>query len=330
MKNNKLLPAVKRVDGTTSMMADVIVALSPALIWGVAAFGVRALIVVLISVVSAVAAEALMRLILRRKQRFTDLYAVVAGMIIGLAMPAAVPYWVPAVGGAAASVIKQIFGGGRCPFNATVAANSLICIILPREMTLYTTSFEWLPLSNNIDVTPLKTPLELLAAGAIPNQTTMELALGKGVAHIGQLSALLLIAGGLYLLYRHVISWHIPFAFIATAATLFGFFPNSVDATGYVFGEILSGSLIFAAVFAATDFSGAPVNNYGKLAYGIACGALTVGLRYFAGISDGALTAVLIMSLLSRPIDILFSSFTFGQRDKKKNAALAKKMQKGE
>ncbi len=312
--------------GTTSMMLDVIVALSPVLIWGVVAFGLRALAVVLIASASAVVAEALMRLILRRKLRFTDLGAIVSGMLLGLTLPASVPFWIPAAGGAAASVLKQAFGGGRCPFNSVAAAHVILHLAVAPAMTYFTAPFEWLPITNVVSAAPFRTALEIIAGGAMPSQSVLELFLGKGGGAIGEISAVFIILGGLYLLYRRVISWHIPVAFVGAAALLFGFLPQSVDVTGYLFGELLSGGIALAAVFAATDFSATPVTVPARLIFGAACGALTVGLRFYTGSCDGAFTALFAVSLFARPLDMIFSGSRFGSAYKKKNAALLSKL----
>lgn len=326
MNNEKLISA-RGVVGTTSIMLDVIVALAPVLIWGVVAFGLRALIVVLIASASAVVAEALMRLILRRKMRFTDLGAIVSGMLLGLTLPASVPFWIPALGGAAASVLRQIFGGGRCPFNSVAASHVILHLVSATAMGYFTAPFEWLPITNVVSAAPFRTPLEIIAGGAMPSQSILELFLGKGGGAIGEISAVFIILGALYLMYRRVISWHVPVAFIGTAALLFGFLPQSVDVTGYIFGELLSGGIALAAVFAATDFSATPVTAPAKLIFGAACGALTVAIRFYTGSYDGAFAALLAASFLARPLDMLFSSSRFGSAHKKKNAALVAKLE---
>lgn len=325
MNNEKLISA-RSVVGTTSIMLDVIIALVPVLIWGTFAFGLRALIVVLIASASAVAAEALMRLILRRKLRFTDLGAIASGMLLGLTLPASVPFWIPAVGGAAASVLKQAFGGGRCPFNSVAAAHVILHLAFSSVMGYFTAPFEALPIVNVISAPVFKTPLEIISNGAMPSQSEFELLLGKGGGAIGEISAAFILLGGLYLLYRRVISWHVPVAFIATAALLFGFLPQSVDVTGYLFGELLSGGIALAAIFAATDFSATPVTHSAKLIFGAVGGALTFVIRFYMGSADGAFVALFAASLLVRPLDMLFSGSYFGSAHKKKNAALVEKL----
>jgi electron transport complex protein RnfD len=326
MNNGKVI-AARALTNSTAIMLDVAVALVPVIIWGVASFGMRALAVVLIASASAAAAEALMRLILRRKQRFTDLGALVSGMILGLTLPASVPFWIPALGGATASLLKQAFGGGRCPFNSIAAAHVVLHFVAAPAMNFFTEPFKWLPMSNNVSADAFKTPIEIIADGAMPSQTTLELLLGEGGGAIGETAAMFIILGALYMIYRRVISWHIPVTFIGAAALLFGFLPQSVDVTGYLFCEMLTGGIILAAVFAATDFSGAPVTVPAKLIFGAACGALTAALRFYVVGCDGAFVAVFAVSLLSRPLDMLFSRSHFGSSSKKKNAALLKKLE---
>ena len=328
MNNVKLLTA-RELSSTTALMLDVVIAISPVLIWGVVAFGMRALIVVLIASAAAAASEALLRLILRRKQRFIDLSAIISGMILALTLPASAPYWIPALGGALASVLKQAFGGGRCPFNSTAAAHVVLHIVAAPAMRYFTEPFNWLPVDGSVSVEPFKTPIEIIAEGAMPSQNMLELWLGKGGGAIGEVSAVFIILGALYLLYRRVITWHIPVTFIGVTALLFGFFPQSVDVTGYLFGELITGGIIFSAVFAAVDFGGTPISVPAKIIFGAVCGALTVLIRFYGGSHDGAFAAVFAVSLAARPLDALFSSLRFGSSHKKKNAALLAKIKTG-
>ncbi len=326
MNNGRFLTA-RELGSTTTLMLDVVVALIPVLIWGVVAFGLRALLVVLIASACAAASEALIRLILRKKQRFIDLSAIVSGMILALTLPASVPYWVPALGGALASVLKQVFGGGRCPFNSTAAAHVVLHIVAAPAMGYFTAPFEWLPIGGSVSAQTFKTPIEIIADGAMPSQNALELLLGKGGGAIGEVSAVFIILGALYLLYRRVITWHIPVTFIGTAAILLGFFPQSVDVTGYLFVELMTGGIIFSAVFAAVDFGGTPISVISKMIFGAACGLLTVLMRFYGGGYDGAFAAVFVMSLVARPLDVLFSYLRFGSSYKKKNAALLAKLE---
>ena len=325
-------PHIKHTDTTRSIMLDVIIALLPALGWGVYVFGPRALVVVLISVASSVLFEYLVRLILHRPCTVGDLSSVVTGLLLGLNLPSAVSYWIPIVGAFfAIVVVKQLYGGigknflnpalaGRAFLLASYAAVMSGAYLVPRA------------LRGTIDAATMATPLSFLYdTGAMPEYFSfVDLLIGKVPGCIGEISALALILGGLYLIARKVISWRIPVSFVGAVAVLcliFGY--EGYGRVDWMLYNVLSGGLMLGAIFMATDYATSPVTLNGQLLFGAGCGALTVLIRYFGGFPEGVSYAILIMNLCSWAIDKAFRRHQFGvTKEDIKAAKQAKKAAK--
>mgnify|MGYP004648262621 CR=1 FL=1 len=323
-------PHIKRTDTTRSIMLDVIIALVPALLWGVYVFGPRALVVVLISVASAVLFEYLVRLILHRSVTVGDLSAVVTGLLLGLNLPSAVSYWIPVVGSFfAIVVVKQLFGGiGKNFLNPALAGRAFL-FAWPEQMTTFTAPFhrlDWRVFSfaGKADAIAEATPLAAYKAGELPSTTTLDLFLGRCAGSIGEVSAVLLIVGGIYLICRRVITWHIPVAYIGTVALLTFIFPKTNPAASFMLGELVSGGLMLGAVFMATDYTTSPVTPVGRLIFGFGCGCVTVLIRYFGGYNEGVSFAILMMNMLVYYIDRFTAPRVFGTERKKSRRAGAK------
>ena len=317
-------PHIKRTDTTRSIMLDVIIALLPALCWGVYVFGPRALVVVLISVASSVLFEYLVRLILRRPVTVGDLSAVVTGLLLGLNLPSAVSYWIPVVGAFfAIVVVKQLFGGiGKNFLNPALAGRAFL-FAWPEQMTTFPAPFErldWRVFSyvGKADAIAEATPLAAYKAGATPATSTVDLFLGKCAGSIGEISALLLIVGGIYLICRRIITWHIPVAYIGTVALLTFIFPKTDSRISFMLGELVAGGLILGAIFMATDYTTSPVTPTGRLIFGAGCGCVTVLIRYFGGYNEGVSFAILMMNMLVYYIDRFTAPRVFGTERKKK------------
>lgn len=310
-------PHIKHADTTRLIMLDVIIALIPALIWGVICFGLRALAVVLLCVGSAVLFEFLIQKALRRRVTVGDLSAVVTGLLLGLCLPASVPYYMPVVGSFfAIVVVKQLFGGlGKNFMNPALAARVFL-FAWPAAMTGFTEPFARLGLfasKSAVDAVSVATPLAALKDGALPEVAWVDLITGKCGGSIGEVSSVLLIIGGLYLLARKVISWHVPVSYIGTVALLLAIFPQNTDTTAFVLSHIFSGGLILGAVFMATDYVTSPVTAKGRIIFGIGCGLITVLIRYFGAYAEGVSYAVLIMNTLVYYLDRFTKPKTFGR-----------------
>ena len=316
-------PHIKHTDTTRSIMLDVIIALLPALGWGVYVFGPRALVVVLISVASSVLFEYLVRLILRRPCTVGDLSSVVTGLLLGLNLPSAVSYWIPIIGAFfAIVVVKQLFGGiGKNFLNPALAGRAFL-FAWPEEMTSFPAPFERLDwrvfsFAGSSDAIAQATPLAAYKTGAVPDVSTLDLFLGRCAGSIGEISSVLLIAGGIYLLCRKVITWHIPAAYIGTVALLTLIFPKTEVAFSFMLGELVSGGLMLGAIFMATDYTTSPVTAKGRLIFGVGCGCVTVFIRYFGGYNEGVSFAILMMNMLVYYIDRFTAPRVFGTKPRR-------------
>ncbi len=304
-------PHIRRLDTVRSMMLDVIIALLPALVWGVIAFGVRALIVVLISAVSSVAFEAIYQLIAKKPVRITDLSALVSGLMLGLMLPSGVSFWVPVVGSAfSIIVVKQFFGGlGKNIVNPAIAARVFLMLCWPAEMVKY--------VDKAGDLVSSATPLVSLKAGVTPSESIFNVIVGNTAGAIGEVSGIALCAGFIYLLFRRVVSWQIPVTFIGTVMLISILAPITGETSATAF-QIASGSLFFAAFFAAGDTTTIPVTRGGKLIFGVGCGLVTVFIRYFGAYPDGTAFAILLMNLLVPLFEAWTRPHRFGGSNEKK------------
>lgn len=300
-------PHIKSPTTSKSLMLDVVIALLPATLWGIYVFGVRALSVTLISMISAIVFEGLYQWIMKKPITVLDFSACLTGLLVGLNMPANVPFYVPVIGSFfAIVVVKQLFGGlGKNFMNPALTARAFLMLAWPNAMTAS-------PMPFDIDTVASATPMQILKTGALPEGGIYDLLLGIKSGCIGEISALLLLAGGLYLIVRRVITWHIPVAYIGTVALLTFIFPQNADAMGFMLSELFSGGLMLGAIFMATDYVTSPITGVGRLIYGVGCGLITVFIRYFGGYAEGVTFAILIMNTLVWYIDMLTKPRVFG------------------
>lgn len=293
---------------TARIMRKVIVALLPAAIWGVYAFGLRAGVILLLATVSAVLFEYAAQKILRRPVTVSDCSAAVTGLLIGMNVTPTAPLWLPLVGSFfAIVVVKQLFGGiGKNIVNPALAAR-VFMFAWPQSMGAFSKFGERISsLAINYEMTDAvssATPLASLKTGALPKDTVFDMFLGNTAGCIGEVSALLLIIGGVYLLLSKVITWHIPVAYIGTVALLTVIFPQAEPRLSFMLCEITAGGLMLGAIFMATDYATSPVTPTGRLIYGAGCGLIAVFIRYFGGYPEGVSFSILIMNLLVWYID---------------------------
>lgn len=297
-----LSPHIHSSNSTQKTMLDVIIALVPASIAAVILFGVPALIVIAVCVVSAVAGEALFNLAVKKEQTVGDLSAVVTGLILALNLPANVPLWQAAVGSLFAIVIvKGIFGGlGKNIVNPAIAARVFMLIAFG-SMTAAV-------FPEGMDSASGATPLSDLANDQTVN--LMDLFLGKCGGALGETCALALLIGGIYLIVRKVITWHIPVAFIGTTFL----FTLAVEGGNLetTLAWVLSGGLMIGAFFMATDYVTSPSTAKGKLIFGIGAGVITVLIRFWGGYPEGVSFAILLMNIVNPYIDSMTQRKLFG------------------
>ncbi len=314
-------PHFRTSNTTRSVMMDVILALLPAFAFGVYRFGYRALLLGVVSIASAILFEALIQLILRRPVTVGDLSAAVTGLLLAMNLPSTVPIWIPIVGSFfAVVVVKQLFGGiGKNIVNPALAARVFL-FAWPDEMGTF--AADKIHTMATADVVSTATPLSFLKDGALPTDVgILDLFFGNHAGCIGEGCTALLILGGLYLLIRRVISWHIPVSFLGTVALLCLLFPKVADApVAFMLAELLSGGLMLGAIFMATDYATSPVTPWGRILFGVGCGLITVFIRFFGGYPEGVSFAILIMNLLVWYIDRYTMPVRFGGKahEKKK------------
>ncbi|MDR1117141.1 MAG: RnfABCDGE type electron transport complex subunit D [Oscillospiraceae bacterium] len=285
-------------DGTGSIMLDVIIALTPALIVSVFFFGMRALTLTLVSAAACIAFEWIYRRLMKKTSSVHDLSAVVTGILLAYNLPVNAPYWICIVGAAFAIIIvKQLYGGiGKNFMNPALTARAFL-FSWPAIMNTFPAVFTKTPVFGSADAVTAATPLAALKTGALPDFSLVELFLGKHGGSLGETSALILLLGGVYLVLRRVISPRIPLCYIGTVAVITFIFPRGGNAPlTWMLYNLLSGGLMLGAIFMATDYSTSPITKTGKTLFGIGCGLLTVFIRYFGSYYEGVSYAILIMN----------------------------------
>lgn len=279
-------------------MRDVLIALLAPLAAGVIVFGLRALIVALVTTAAAVAAEALWCAVLRRRQTVTDGSAAVTGLLLALTLPASVPYWQAALGGVfAVLVVKCLFGGlGQNIFNPALAGRALLMLLFPSSLVRFAAPGAELPLTGPVDIVSSSTPLHDMVMPALPDASLGQMLLGTIGGCIGETSAVAILIGAAYLLVRGVIAPRIPLAYLGTVAVLTLVFSRGQDPVQWMLYSVLGGGVMLAAWFMATDYVTSPVTPAAQIVYGVAIGALTVFLRYTGLYPEGVTYAVLMMN----------------------------------
>ena len=336
---NKLLgvassPHVSSPIGTRSLMLDVLIALVPALCAAVFFFGPRALIATAISVVACEIFEMGYRKLLHKTQTNGDLSAAVTGVLLAFVCPVTLPYWMLIIGDFfAIVVVKQLFGGlGKNFINPALGGRAFLMLSYPVAMTTWAVPGKWSGLISAADAVTGATPLsvDFMHSGILPEASIMDMFVGNVGGCIGEVSAVMLLAGGIYLIARGVIRPNIPVAFIATVAVLTFIFPQGGnDRLTWMLYELLGGGLFLGAFFMATDYVTSPTSPKGEIVFGIGCGLLTVFIRYFGGYPEGVSYAILIMNVCVWFIDQATKPARFGfTKEMKEKAKAAKKAAK--
>jgi len=303
-------PHIRIKNDTREIMLDVIIALMPAMIAGGYFFGYRSILVVLTCVISAIAFEHLWCMMLKKESSVSDLSAVVSGVLLGLNLPATIPFWM-AISGSFFMIIivKMCFGGlGQNFLNPALAARAFLVASWPSEMTNFVDVGTKLGFFNNIDAVTSATPLSIVKQGAGNVPSYIELFLGFSGGCIGEVSVLALLIGGIYLLIRKVIDWRIPVSTLATVAVI------SLIAGRDPLYDILAGGLVLGAIFMATDYTTSPITSKGHIVYGIGCGLLTSVIRIWGGYPEGVSYAILLMNIATPLIEKFTQPRRFGKR----------------
>ena len=297
---------------TNRIMLDVILALLPAWLVGVWRFGIRALIVTLICIAFSLAAEYLYCVFTKSRNTVIDCSSMVTGMLLAMTLPASVPYWQAAVGSVFAIIVaKMLCGGlGQNVFNPALLARAFMLLIYPVGVTRYMT--------GGVDGVTSATPLHHMVMPSLPQESVLDMFLGNCPGSIGEISALALLIGGAYLIYRKVISIRIPAAYLGTVAVLTLIFSKTGEPFLWMLYSLFSGGLMLGAIFMATDYTTSPVTAKGQLLFGVGCGVLTVVFRYFGLFPEGVTYASLIMNGFVWVIDRHTAPRRFGVQGGKK------------
>ena len=306
-------PHIRSKNNTQRIMLDVILALLPTFLVGVVRFGVRALILTLVSVAAAVAAEWVCGQIIYHRNTVKDLSSVVTGLLLALTLPSTVPYWVAAIGSAFAIILVKGFGSGlgKNVFNPALAARALLMLIWP----VYLVRFPKVGTTGNaVDMVAGATPLHHMQMPALPEESLMDMFLGNIGGCIGEVCTLALLAGGVYLIWKGIISVRIPAAYLGTVAVLTLIFSKGDNAFAWMMYSILGGGVMLGALFMATDYATSPVTPKGQVIYGIGCGILTVVFRYFGLFPEGVTYAILLMNVCVWMIDAYTAPRRFGTK----------------
>lgn len=308
MLNVSSSPHVRDNSSTRRIMLDVCIALLPACIFGIVNFGMRALAVLVVSVITCVVSEYLFEYFMHRPITVGDLSAVVTGLLLGMNMPHTIPLWIVMLGSVfAIIVVKQLFGGlGQNFMNPALAARCFLLISFAGRMTSFT-----------YDGVTGATPLALLKSGESVNVLSMFLGTTAGV--IGETSTVAILVGALYLIIRKVITPLIPMVYLVVFSVFILLFGGHGFDMTYLAAELCGGGLMLGAFFMATDYVTSPVNTVGRIVYGIILGILTGLFRIFGNSAEGVSYAIIFSNILVPLIEKLTVPRAFGVVREKKS-----------
>lgn len=315
-------PYIKTGETSHCLMFDVFIAAFPIILTSVYFFGPYAILIIVLSVFSAMATEAVIQmlktpgfryrpflynLLTNEKITIMDGSALITGLLLAFNLPPQVPFWLPIVGGSVAiSLGKQIFGGlGHNIFNPALFARAFLVAAWPAHMTSWVSPFNWgkyfdqislAPQSWTMDAVSSATPLTLAKqeGAATPY---LDLFLGNVGGCVGEVSALAILFGAAYLLYKGTITWHIPLPYLGTVA-----FIAAVLGKDPLF-HLFSGGLMLGAFFMATDVVTSPVTKWGRIIFGVGCGVITVLIRAYGSYPEGVSYSILLMNACTPLID---------------------------
>ncbi len=332
-------PHIFAKDSIPKIMWTVVLTLVPAGIGAVYFFGLRALWIIAIGVISAVLTEAAMQKLLKKPINISDGSAVLTGLLLAYNVSAQVPLWMPAVGSFfAIAVGKMVFGGlGYNPMNPALLGRAFLLASWPTHMTIFTDAVPRGGTVSGIDMMTSATPLNVLKTSqnilANPQEYTAQqaaqateaigklydsldnLVVGRIGGCLGETSVILLLIGAAFLMYKRYIGWKIPFTYVGTVAFLSWMF-GGVDGlfTGNPVFHVVSGGLILGAFYMATDMVTSPVTFWGRIYFGVGCGIITVVIRQVGGYPEGVSYSILLMNLLTPILDRATRPKVFGRK----------------
>ena len=308
-------PHVRSKVSTSGIMGTVLLALLPAALFGIYNFGPHALLLILISMATCVATEAVYEHFMHKKLTIKDYSAAVTGLLLALNLPPSAPWWIPVIGGVfAVLVVKQLFGGlGQNFMNPALAARCFLLISFTGRMTNFAVpESAW---GNVVDTVSGATPLAALKAGE--SVDIMSLFLGNVQGTIDETSALAILVGAAILLGTKVIDCRIPLTYIGTFAVFVLLFGGHGFDINYLAAHLFGGGLMLGAWFMATDYVTTPITKKGQLVYGVCLGVFTGLFRIFGGSAEGVSYAIIFCNLLVPLIERVTMPVAFGKGGKK-------------
>lgn len=305
-------PHIRSPLTTKKIMFTVVLALIPAASAGVVFFGMRALLHMVLCILSAVLTEFVVQKLMHKKVTITDGSAVLTGLLLGMNLPVAAPLWIGVIGAAfAIAIVKQVFGGlGQNFMNPALAARAMLMAAWPSQMVAWVTP---------MDAIATATPLAIAKAG-VPDTATLPLLwdmfIGFIGGSIGETSALALLVGGIYLIYKELIDYRIPLAYLGTVFILGSIF--GVDGLNSGLFHLLAGGVMLGAIFMATDYVTSPSTSTGRWIYGFGCGFITILIRLWGGYPEGVSFSILLMNICAPLIEKFTIPRKFGKVGKGK------------
>ncbi len=308
-------PHIVSDEDTTKLMGTVVLALLPAFAASIYVFGPRVILLTLTCAIASVVFEWLYNVITHKPQTIGDLSAVVTGVLIAFNVPSNFPLWMAVLGCfVAIVVVKQLYGGiGRNFVNPAITARIFLFISFASAMTTWPT-----PRTSDIDAVTSPTPLALLAGGASKSElpSNMDMFLGFIGGSAGEVSALALLIGGIFLIWKKVISAHIPAAYLGTVAVIAAIYYKG-DFSMVIF-HLCAGGLMLGAFFMATDYVTTPKLPKGKILFGIGCGVITMAIRLWGNYPEGVSFSILLMNICTPLINRwTYKSYVGGAKNEK-------------
>lgn len=298
-------PHIRHEETSSSIMHDVAIALIPASVFGVYQFGIKALLIILVSVITSVLTEYVYQKLMKKKVTISDGSALVTGLLLGLNLSAEVPLFIPVIGGVfAILIVKQLYGGiGQNFMNPALAARCFLTISFTGRMTTFV-----------LDGVSGATPLTQLKAGG--SVDVLSMFLGRIPGTIGEVSSLALLIGAVYLLVKRVITLRIPLTYILTFTLFVIIFGGKGFDLEFLLAHIFGGGLLLGAFFMATDYSSSPITAKGQVVFGVLLGLLTGIFRIFGSSAEGVSYAIVFVNLLVPLIEKVTLPKAFGKEEK--------------
>ncbi|MCI7491858.1 MAG: RnfABCDGE type electron transport complex subunit D [Lachnobacterium sp.] len=309
-------PHVRAKDSTSRIMLYVIIALLPTSLFGIYNFGLKALLLILITIAACVATEWIFDKIVHKKNTIGDLSAVVTGLLLALNLPVSLPWWEAVIGGVfAIAIVKCIFGGlGQNFMNPALGARCFLLIAFAADMTNFNVT------RNGVDVYTGATPLALIRESGLSAVNVRDMLVGNTAGTIGETSVIAILIGAIILILLGVIDLKIPGAYIITFAVFMFLFGASRFDFSYVVAQLCGGGLMLGAFFMATDYVTSPITPKGKIIFGICCGLLTGIFRCFGANAEGVSFSIILSNILVPLIERFTVPKAFGQvKEAKKN-----------